>query len=365
MTIEELKKKYGDETVVVIPKDVFCDMNDEYVTGWYDVSRFVDKFYDRASSMLRYEAENNEEYRQLVSYVVIRNYQTGKYFMTRRIKGDERLVGRIACVGGHMDRDDSMSFVDCAARELTEECNFDKFAETKLRETMLPIGLIARSGSEVDRVHAGVVYTVNVGCDVTINETEKLEGIWMTAQDIRNNYDMCESWVQMLIDHDVFTEAYYDAFIRDGLIDTFQRKTQDYGNAFYHSAQKLGRISCFTRMYDKVNRMKTLYTDTIEENAVNESIVDTVLDLINYCVMTAAYIKSPNDEEHYYSFVRYIMGVSFCVEEEDIYNNGVEMFNAYDVVLNNADTDQCIDELYTFLDKLIATARTLLNKRVS
>lgn len=67
------------------------------------------------------------------------------------------------------------------------------------------------------------------------------------------------------------------------------KKNHDYGDSFTQSLDKFGIIAAVVRMEDKKNRLESLLNNTqmVEE----ESIVDTLTDLANYAIMTAAWLK--------------------------------------------------------------------------
>ena len=121
MTLESLHEKYGDTTIVVVPSSTFDGMNE-----WTPKDK-VDALMDYINYP-RYKAELDPAYRQIVAYIVIRNTE-GKYFVTRRKGGDERLMGNLACVGGHMESEfGDETIVDTAWCELNEECQLSDFA---------------------------------------------------------------------------------------------------------------------------------------------------------------------------------------------------------------------------------------------
>ena len=55
----------------------------------------------------------------------------------------------------------------------------------------------------------------------------------------------------------------------------------------------MGIVASAVRMTDKLNRFKTLMNKPHSE--VDESLCDTLLDLANYAVMTARYIKEVDE----------------------------------------------------------------------
>lgn len=79
------------------------------------------------------------------------------------------------------------------------------------------------------------------------------------------------------------------AEILNTLHNTFKIKNHDYGNSFFDSIDEDGLVAAKVRIKDKVNRFSNLIK---EENQVkDESLTDTLLDLANYAIMTAMYLK--------------------------------------------------------------------------
>ena len=78
--------------------------------------------------------------------------------------------------------------------------------------------------------------------------------------------------------------------------DTFAIKNKNYGNSFEISLDKYGNIAALTRISDKFNRFETL-TLASDKGTADESIIDTLIDMANYCVMTAVYMKNTEREK--------------------------------------------------------------------
>lgn len=72
--------------------------------------------------------------------------------------------------------------------------------------------------------------------------------------------------------------SYYDELINE-LTLIYLQKNRDYGNSVQVTYEVFGATSTLTRISDKINRLKSLRT---KEAEVQESIEDTVKDLINY-----------------------------------------------------------------------------------
>lgn len=77
------------------------------------------------------------------------------------------------------------------------------------------------------------------------------------------------------------------------LYDIYKKKNHDYGNSFDIQCDDFGVVAAVIRMYDKVNRLKTLCKSKAE---VSESILDTVEDLANYSIMTAMWLKKEKND---------------------------------------------------------------------
>lgn len=77
------------------------------------------------------------------------------------------------------------------------------------------------------------------------------------------------------------------------LSSIYENKNHDYGDSFGKTFQSLGIISAVTRITDKYNRLVSLATKH-EQQVEDESIIDTLLDMANYCIMTVIELE---DEE--------------------------------------------------------------------
>ena len=67
-------------------------------------------------------------------------------------------------------------------------------------------------------------------------------------------------------------------------------KNKRYGDSFSKTVQHYGLISALTRMSDKWNRIETLILGNADEST-DESLVDSLIDLANYCIMTVCEIQ--------------------------------------------------------------------------
>lgn len=67
------------------------------------------------------------------------------------------------------------------------------------------------------------------------------------------------------------------------MLDIYIKKNRDYGNSFEKSLEEFGDIAFVVRASDKMERIKALMK--ADNEVEDESVVDTVRDLANYCVM--------------------------------------------------------------------------------
>ena len=132
MTLEELKDKYGV----------------------YGVMR------------LRYKIETDTTMKQIIPYVVVK--YKDKILTTKRLQGDERLVGQYSIgTGGHVNPVDLsikdsidiyQTILNCIQRELSEETNLDNFRPYSLQYVKCFID----DSADVSRVHVCILYTYDL-----------------------------------------------------------------------------------------------------------------------------------------------------------------------------------------------------------
>ena len=77
--------------------------------------------------------------------------------------------------------------------------------------------------------------------------------------------------------------------ILNKMYEIYERKNADYGNSFAKSYEEFGLVSPVIRLSDKVERLKTLCNK--EAQVKDESIIDTLIDIAVYAVLTVLEIK--------------------------------------------------------------------------
>lgn len=187
MTFEELKEKYGDEKVLVV--------ENRDLESWRTVTDTSTEALMKAIShhgywRLRCEVETDTSLRQVIPYVVLNC--KGKYFVTKRIDGDKRLKGKYSIgVGGHVDLVDYCSgegvynivnaegtISNCITRELQEETTLDKMFKFEGIDTFID------DSEDVSKVHICYLIVAHIDDYVDIKETDKLEGQWVTKEEL-------------------------------------------------------------------------------------------------------------------------------------------------------------------------------------
>lgn len=79
--------------------------------------------------------------------------------------------------------------------------------------------------------------------------------------------------------------------VLDTMHGIFVTKNQKYGGSFESSLDKYGSIAALVRIGDKFNRVENLIINS-DDGTPDESVIDTLIDMANYCVMTAVYMQA-------------------------------------------------------------------------
>lgn len=69
--------------------------------------------------------------------------------------------------------------------------------------------------------------------------------------------------------------------------ELLKRKNTDYGNSYNESRSEFGQVAFLLRLNDKFARLKTLTNQ--EAQVGDESIEDTLEDIIGYCTLELRY----------------------------------------------------------------------------
>ena len=72
-------------------------------------------------------------------------------------------------------------------------------------------------------------------------------------------------------------------------IKLYSKKNHDYGDSFNKEMDAIGNSYGIGRLYDKINRIITLFK--VKSEIINEAIENTVRDLAYYVVMTSCFLN--------------------------------------------------------------------------
>lgn len=194
---------YVDEKVLVVEnKDIAAwrRVSDNDTKALINAVQHHGFFKDRTL------VENDTELKQVIPYVVLKC--DGKYFVTKRIRGDERLVNQYSIgVGGHVNLDDyvkgagAIEVIDfqatiskCVKRELAEETTYEGSCHYET------LGAFVDDKEDVSKVHICYLTEMNLNEQVEIRETDKLEGYWMDVEELRNVMSKMGNWSVIAIE---------------------------------------------------------------------------------------------------------------------------------------------------------------------
>lgn len=198
-----------DERILVVNRYDFFENNYFAFQGLETNKRVVNylmKKFKKYTVMRRGDAEKNPEYKQPIPSVILR--RGDEVFVYKRLKagGEARLHDQLSItVGGHMNRLNDVRNWDVNLtlnmhRELEEEVNIENclYGEPEL------IGLINDDENEVGQVHIGILYVLDLPdhAEVTVKETNKLEGYWIRTRDLTKTplFESLESWSQFAVE---------------------------------------------------------------------------------------------------------------------------------------------------------------------
>ena len=202
-----LKKKNMNKTeeeILVFPAALLKDLG--YFQGFSpDFERYIQPITDAARFVPRQPAERDPSLKQIIPYVIIR--YRNRYFTYKRTRRgeEERLHTRYSLgVGGHINPFDKFDLF-AATKSVIEMGMEREVAEEVIINTTYAaqcVGLLNDDSNDVGKVHFGIVYRIDVDePKVEIRERGSFtRGNFVKADDLRRDFDLFETWSQILID---------------------------------------------------------------------------------------------------------------------------------------------------------------------
>lgn len=198
-----------DEKILVVEHEVLFNnglLDFQGFNNGLDVGRILRNF-DTRFQVRRGLAEENADWKQLITYIIVKRGREA--FMYERLTGggESRLHSKISIgVGGHMNKLNNQAgwdetFRHNACKELNEELIFTLPIGDK--PSLVPVGLINDDSDAVGMVHLGIVAVLDLpeGSDVAVREIDKLKGSWVSIPDLFNAeyYSRLENWSKLVV----------------------------------------------------------------------------------------------------------------------------------------------------------------------
>lgn len=79
--------------------------------------------------------------------------------------------------------------------------------------------------------------------------------------------------------------------ITSSMTSVYVAKNKDYGNSFDKTIDEEGYVAFQVRALDKLHRFKSILSNK-SQHVKDESVIDTLHDLANYCIMCSIKIES-------------------------------------------------------------------------
>ena len=186
------------EQVLVVKREKI----EKYISGRNGIIKentqeLFDAIRNNCEFMPREIAEQRPDHKQIIPYVILR--QKGKIFATSRLNkgGEARLHGKLSIgIGGHINPCDDTGdmLMNGLWREIEEEVSVVSHGE------LVNCGFINDDSNSVGSVHLGACFTLEVEGEVSVKETEKLCGFWLTPGELKSRFDSMESWTQIAME---------------------------------------------------------------------------------------------------------------------------------------------------------------------
>jgi predicted NUDIX family phosphoesterase len=203
--VKRRRIKSIDESIKVVPKDMFCDyIKDVETTGL--VERDYWPLVLMSIDLPRIDAENTEEFVQLIpTFVVVKHRSILSYVRTKRLPEARLHNKRSISFGGHLQADDNPVLFsedhkiqrDFLFRELYEEIKFTSDFDANY------LGLICLRNNEFERQHAGIVFLIDLPDETDFESLEPgmhVDVRFIPLEELMIDKENMDSWTRLLIE---------------------------------------------------------------------------------------------------------------------------------------------------------------------
>lgn len=202
------KKKSLDNYVMVFPTTLLNEIG--YFQGLsFDIGKYLNRIFAQGicTAMKRDKAELDENYKQIVNYVLV--LQQDILFSYKRGKklGEARLFENYSIgIGGHISSDDPYLFssnkislaleliTESVKREIKEEIGLEDGYDLNIE------ALINDDTNAVGKVHFGIIFLAKIIDNQKIEKEQSInDAKFRTIQEIKNNSEKYENWSKICI----------------------------------------------------------------------------------------------------------------------------------------------------------------------
>lgn len=187
------------EKILVVPRK---ELFEEIVFEGFErnkIAYYLGRIEKYSIFMKRFLVENDQNYKQIIPYLVIKF--KNKYFMFQRfpIGAEDRLFHKYSVgIGGHINEKDVKKNKNLIYSGLKREFNEELIYRGKLKSKI--IGCINNDFDDVGKVHFGIIYLIEIeSSDIEVREKSKMEGKLVNKKDLLKYKNKMERWSQIII----------------------------------------------------------------------------------------------------------------------------------------------------------------------
>lgn len=187
------------EKILVVPRK---ELFEEIVFEGFErnkIAYYLGRIEKYSIFMKRFLVENDQNYKQIIPYLVIKF--KNKYFMFQRfpIGAEDRLFHKYSVgIGGHINEKDVKKNKNLIYSGLKREFNEELIYRGKLKSKI--IGCINDDFDDVGKVHFGIIYLIEIeSSDIEVREKSKMEGKLVNKKDLLKYKNKMERWSQIII----------------------------------------------------------------------------------------------------------------------------------------------------------------------